>query len=382
MFNKINLNINFIKHIKKILMVFFICLIFVVFVVFSKTANKLIEFSGETMGTYYTIKYSYDKKTIADYFNSANSMAEIKQKINNYLISFNNIVSHYQMDSDISRFNQAKAFEKIKVDPVIIELIDFSVKISDLTYKVFDPTISNLIDAWGFGAKSKSDNLSLPLSKDQVNKLLFHTGLDKIIIYKNDQMIAKTNDALELNFSAIAKGYAVQQISNILIDNSYANHYVDIGGEIYVSGEKNKKPWIIGIPTPDISMQDSKTKTVLKLKNQCISTSGDYLNYAHDKNNAKIYSHIIDPRTGFSIEHNGVSVSVVHKDCAYADALSTSFLILGPEQAIMLAKKLKLAVLFIIKNSKKNQINANLKHSKNTYDLISTDKFKKLLVSY
>ncbi len=151
---------------------------------------------------------------------------------------------------------------------------------------------------------------------------------------------------LQIDLSAIAKGFAVDAVAESLKAEGVSNFLVDIGGEMLAIGKKaDDIPWKIAIESPGTNKRG--IQSVLPLTNLAIATSGDYRNYFESK--GQRFSHEIDPRTGQSINHNLVSVSVLDKSCMTADAWATALIVLGPERGKDLAEKAKLPFFFILK---------------------------------
>jgi len=159
--------------------------------------------------------------------------------------------------------------------------------------------------------------------------------------------LKKLKPELQIDLSAIAKGYAVDQVAKLLSTNGYQNYLVEIGGEISTQGKNIKnEPWHVAIENP----QGSKKSIylTLKLTNQSVATSGDYRNYF--EKNGKRYSHAINPHTGKPVEHNLASVSVIAKSAMLADAFATAILVMGEKESRPFIKENDLMVNMIIRN--------------------------------
>jgi thiamine biosynthesis lipoprotein len=158
--------------------------------------------------------------------------------------------------------------------------------------------------------------------------------------------VQKTQPDLEVDLSAVAKGFAADQIADLLRSQSVADYMVEIGGEVQTAGRNAQgKPWQIGVEAPLVGIRD--VQRAVPLSGMAMATSGDYRNFFEI--NGQRYSHIIDPRTGRPADHNLVSVSVLHSSCAMADAWATALLVLGPDEGAAVAEREQLAVLFIVK---------------------------------
>lgn len=173
-----------------------------------------------------------------------------------------------------------------------------------------------------------------------------------------------------LNLSAIAKGYAVDRIALLLKQEGYQNFVIDIGGEIYASGEKSdaNKGWNIGIAVPKLDNAPEQNAAVIRLRNMAVATSGDYRNYYYKDN--KRYSHTISPQTGYPVEHNLASATVFDTTCMRADALATAFMAMGEKKGLVFADKNKIAVIFFVRNEN------------NEIRMIASQKARELLDEY
>ena len=173
---------------------------------------------------------------------------------------------------------------------------------------------------------------------------MIYIGLNNINY--NNKTIIKHHSKTKLDFNAIAKGYAVDKISKYLFNNNYINHMIEIGGEIYISGLNNGNKWSIGLQDPT---EDKNILLSLNIKNKGIATSGTYNNYYEYKN--KRYSHLIDPRDGYPIEHKIISLTIIAENCTIADAYATGLIILDLDESIKIIENdPNLDAIFIIEN--------------------------------
>jgi thiamine biosynthesis lipoprotein len=261
-----------------------------------------------------------------------------KQLIENELTKINNIFSNWIPNSEIEKINNLGANQEIKISDDLSFLLQKSYDIYHKTNGFFDVSIGNLIDIWGFGTRKIKNKPNA----NQINLALKNSGFDKLRFFNND--LVKLQD-IELNFSAIAKGYAVDKIAELLQQQSITDFVVEIGGEVRVSGTKN-----IGIER----MNKPPFKVVLD--NEAIATSGDYRNYQIF--NDKKFIHILNPKTGYPTNSNLISVSVIAKDCTTADAFATALLAMGKEKAEQLINKYQLKSVVI--DNKNNIYEYNL----------------------
>lgn len=276
-----------------------------------------VEILGETMGTTYNVKYLHE--------NNIN----YKAGIDSLLVAFNQSLSTYIPDSEISRFNKGTIlkYESGFFYPVLKR----SHEIYKNTDGAFNPTVGPLIDAWGFGP----DSTRMP-AKATVDSLLKLVNFDSIFF---DTISAcKLKKGLEISFSAIAKGYGVDVVAAFLKDKGIQNMMVEIGGEVYCSGRnENGKMWRIGIDNPNKEAGGEALQAVIELDDMALATSGNYRNYYEI--DGKKFSHTIDPKTGYPVQHNLLSASIFAKDCMTADGYATACMVLGLDRAVALLAK-------------------------------------------
>jgi thiamine biosynthesis lipoprotein len=292
--------------------------------------------SGSTMGTTYSI-------TVVEPAPEINS--EILQRsIDTLLQDLNQQMSTYIAGSEISRFNQIETQLWHSISPEFLEVILLSQNISKLSDGYFDISIGPLVELWGFGKKESSsvpDDIAIENAKQRV-------GWQHLQIDTAKQQISKAVD-LWLDVSAIAKGYGVDKVAELLDQTGIENYLVEIGGEMRVSGINAKqRPWRIGIETPTLGQRG--VQQVIELNDYSVATSGDYRNFFEE--NGQRFSHTIDPNTGKPVRHNIASVTVIEKSAAKADALATALNVLGEEKALQLAEKEQLAAFFIFYDNK------------------------------
>ncbi len=321
-----------------------ISIIFVI-ILFTFTINKTseikddISFRGFTMGTFYEVKLINDSS-------APNIKSEIlKEKIDLILKNYNLIVSPFEPNSEISRFNKSKTTEPFKISKDFYKIIKYSYEISNASAGAYDPTIAPLINLWGFGTKNKTKQPS----KYEIIKAKNITGFTKIKTLPNLKII-KTNPNITLNLSAIAKGYGVDLIAKYLQSKGFKNGFVNIGGEIVTFGSKKDDTlWNIAIETPDYGGAMNGYFKTIKLKDKAIATSGDYRNYF--KNQGKVFSHIINPKTGYPVDNKIASVTVIANNCMQADVIATTITVLGTKQGLEFVENIKNCEALIIQRN-------------------------------
>lgn len=297
--------------------------------------------SGKTMGTSYHITLALPQGVSAE---------QIQKRIDERLDAINKSMSTYDDTSTISQFNALKAGQFIKIDADFVKVLNDSRVIYDKSNHAFDPTVYPLVELWGFGAKMSVDRLQHPPSDDDIATAKTLIGLDKVLLEGDN--LGKSVDGVGLDFSAIAKGYGVDAIANVL-KNEYhiANYMVEIGGEIATLGVNDKgTAWVLAIDKPvmDSTVVNRELMTSVRLSGQGMATSG---NYRHAlQYNGKRYSHTIDPHTASPVENGAPSVSVIADTTAMADGWATALTALPQDEAIQLAKQNDIKAVFIVQD--------------------------------
>jgi thiamine biosynthesis lipoprotein len=221
------------------------------------------------------------------------------------------------------------------------EVVRISQKIWQLTDGAFDPTIGPLVDLWGFGPVERHD--SIP-SSQAIVQAKTKIGFDSVVL--EDQVLSKTKP-VALDVSAVAKGYAVDRVADLLEMLALPDYLVEIGGEIRVSGfNSDGVAWRIAMEQPQLFAEVDR---IIDITDIAVATSGDYRNY-FEKDGIR-YSHTIDPKSGRPIGHNLASVTVLSPSCAEADAWATAFSVIGAEQSLELAQEHDLAVYMLVREN-------------------------------
>lgn len=274
------------------------------------SSNIYIHNEGTTFGTIYHIKYLYNR--------------DLKKEIEAELHRVDASLSMFNPQSTISLINKG---ESNTADSMLAEVLQLSFAVNQATDGAFDPTVAPLVNAWGFGFKDGQ----LPDST-QVDSLLNLVGLSSI--HFQDGKVTKDNPLSILDMSAIAKGYGVDRVAQLLRGYSITNFMVEIGGEVVAEGINEKgTPWRIGInkPNEDSTSLSTELQDIISLSGHALATSGNYRNF-YVQNGKKI-AHTINPKTGYPAQQDILSSTVVAPTCAEADAFATAFMVLGMEKA-------------------------------------------------
>ena len=266
---------------------------------------------GLVFGTSYHITYLYN--------------ADLQEDIEHTLALVDNALSMFNPNSTISAVNRS---ESVFVDDTLfLKVYRRAMEISDLTGGAFDITVAPAVNAWGFGFKHAEN-----IRQATIDSLLEITGYRKI--HEADGLITKDDPRIMLDCSAIAKGFGSDMVASMLRSKGIVDFMVEIGGEIVVSGQNPKgKLWNIGIskPVDDSLSVSSELQTVIPVTDIAMATSGNYRNF-YVKDGRK-YAHTIDPHTCQPVSHSLLSATVFAPDCATADALATSMMVMGLDSA-------------------------------------------------
>ncbi|MFV0417700.1 MAG: FAD:protein FMN transferase [Dysgonomonas sp.] len=290
--------------------------------------ESYFEEHGKIFHTTYSVKYKYTRSLTAE--------------IENELARFDDSLNPFKATSVIAKVNNN---EEVVLDTFFINVFNRAQEVSKISDGLFDITVSPLINAWGFGFKNM-DNVT-PHMIDSLKQLV---GYHKIRL--QDGKIFKDNPNIQINTSAIAKGYSSDVIAYLLESYGICNYMVEIGGEVHAKGLSPKGLcWNIGITEPvDKNIYDYEhLQTILRLCNKSMATSGNYRNY-YVKDNKK-YAHTIDPRTGYPSQSNVLSATVVADDCMTADAYATVFMLTDTAQTRIIAQKENLSYFLVLGTS-------------------------------
>ena len=268
--------------------------------------------SGLVFGTVYNITYQHKE----------NLKAEIEQELRR----FDGSLSPFNDTATITRINRN---ELVAADPFFTTVFRRSMEISRETDGAFDITVAPLVNAWGFGFKQ-----GIFPDSAKVDSLLQFVGYRKVELTPEGK-VEKQDPRLMLDCSAVAKGYAVDVVAQLLASQGVQNFMVDIGGEVVVHGHNPQGTgWRIGInkPVDDSLSLNQELQTVLHVSDVGIATSGNYRNFYY--RDGKKYAHTIDPRTGYPVQHSILSATVIARDCMSADAYATAFMVMGLDEAV------------------------------------------------
>lgn len=291
-------------------------------------------FGGNTMGTTYMVRVVDDR--LDEEFSD-----QIKQTIERELDRVNQLMSTYDPESELSRFNRFEDTQAFfSFSPETIEVFELAQRVSELSGGAFDITVGPLVNAWGFGPGERPAELP---TESELEQLKQYVGYNLLEIEESG--VRKSRTGVYCDLGAIAKGYGVDRVADALEEMQIENYLVEVGGEVRCRGVNRKgKVWTIGIEKP--VTYERQVQRPIRLSNLAMATSGDYRNFYEE--DGRRYSHTIDPRTGRPVGHTLASVSVIDECCAYADAMATALMVLGPQKGFELAEEQSLAAFFIV----------------------------------
>lgn len=309
-----------------------LCLILVLLLAGCQRNQEPVQLAGETMGTTWHVTYI---STLQDV-----TPERIQQGIEAQLEQVNRAMSTYSSDSEISRFNATAPLKRFNISPEFATVLQAALDVGIKSEGAYDVTVMPLVDLWGFGPTGPIDT---PPDAQDIARLRDQVGQHNILVDGENLNIMKLHD-LSLDLSSLAKGYGVDRVAQWLQEQGIVRYMIEVGGEMRLSGLSGRDDaWRIAVEQPESS--ERSVATILQLTNVGIATSGDYRNYFEA--DGRRYSHLIDPRTGYPVAHDLVSVTVVHASCMIADAWATALSVLGLERAMAVAKAQGLAVYFI-----------------------------------
>lgn len=300
-------------------------LIFAIFILFSCSQAKkkndnytYLQNQGEVFHTSYHIKYAYSRSL----------ESEILAELERFELSLN----PFRENTIITNINNNIP---TKPDSIFLEVFNKAMEVSRISEGKFDITAAPLINAWGFGFKNMDS-----ITPEIIDSLKEFVGYEKIHIDANGNIV-KSDPRVQLNTSAISKGYSCDLVARLFDSYGIENYMIEIGGEVVAKGVNDKGDcWRIGVDKPidDSSGMQHQLQTILSLCNKSLATSGNYRNYYVKE--GKKYAHTIDPQTGYPSEQDILGATVLADDCMTADAFATAFMAMGLEKSCEVAKQL------------------------------------------
>lgn len=298
--------------------------------------DPYLQLSGQTMGTTWSVAL---RST-----NTADA-AWIKVGLQERLDGINALMSTYDPDSEVSRFNVQTSTDWFEVSAETFQVLELAQQISKLTAGAFDISVGPLVDLWGFGAQPPD---SLPPTPEQIAAIVTTVGYENLQLRHAPPAIRKKIPQLRIDVAAIAKGYAADVLAHYLDQQQIEHYLIEIGGELKMKGVRSDgHPWRIAIEQP--LDHSRKVETIFPLTDIALATSGNYRNYYEE--NGQRYVHTIDPVSGKPIQHQLASATVLDPLAARADALATALMVMGEQRGRQFCEEHQIAAYFIIHNN-------------------------------
>lgn len=297
------------------------------------------ELHGLSMGTSWSVRLV--DSALAGRAGSADLQQGLQQQLDLVVAQ----MSHWQLDSDLGRFNRAAPGSWQQLPAAFGEVLGFALQVSQLSGGAYDPCAGALVNAWGFGPWNRYDQPGFRApDAATVRQLLSQRGHVEFDISTRR---VRQPGGVQLDLSSVAKGYAVDRLARYLDGQGIAHYLVEVGGELRGAGCKpDGQPWWVMLEQVDgADAALHPAEMMLALHGLSVATSGDYRRFFHD--GTVRYAHTIDPRTGMPLSNDIASVTVVHAQCMAADAWSTALTVLGIEAGMALAEQQGLAARFV-----------------------------------
>jgi len=296
-----------------------------------------VDLDGSALGTTFTVSLVEPP----DELNAERTQEEILA----VLSTIDELASTWRDDSELSVFNADNSVDWIPVSADFCELLEQSQEVSKTTSGAFDLSIGPLVNLWGFGPNGQIDE---PPSAAAIEAAQRNVGYARLETDCTERLVRKDDPDYYIDLSGWAKGHAVDQLAEALDARGLEDYLVEIGGELRVKGHnRDGNKWAIGIEAPSTSAR--VPHAVVNVTDTSVATSGDYRNYFEQ--DGRRFSHTIDARTGRPVTHALAAVTVINPSAAYADAMATALLVLGPEAGPALARELHLAAYFLVRNN-------------------------------
>ena len=295
----------------------------------------VVVFSGPTMGTRYTVRVAGPPLDDA-------GRDGVRAAIERELDRADRLMSTWNPESEISRFNRHASGEPFAVDPATLAVLELARQVGETSGGAFDVTVAPLVEAWGFGSGGRAPSAPSP---EQLAELRGRVGFHLVRLDPGRLTVTKARPEVACDLSAVVPGWTADRIAEELQRLGHRDFIVDIGGEVVARGRRaDGDRWRVAVESPG----RVSSPVVLELEDVSVATSGDYRNVWRDAS-GRPRSHIIDPRTGEPVAHGLASVTVVHRHAAWADALATALLVMGPEAGPALAAREDLGARFVVR---------------------------------
>jgi thiamine biosynthesis lipoprotein len=297
--------------------------------------TSIASLGGETMGTTWSVKLVASPQADLHVLH-----AVIQSELDRVVAQ----MSTWETDSDISRFNRLAADSWQVLPPEFFDVLACALQIATASDGAYDPTVGPLVEAWGFGASAGARQVP---ETETLRAALARVGWQRIQL-QTERMRALQAGGLQLDLSAIAKGYGVECVARCLRARGIDSALVEVGGELHGSGRKpDGSEWQVLVESsPDEDTENTLPPRVIALEDRAIATSGDHW-HAFEQDGIR-YSHTLDPRTGYPVRHAPAAVTVIADHAMHADAWATALTVMGADAGFAFAQHKQLAARFML----------------------------------
>jgi thiamine biosynthesis lipoprotein len=301
---------------------------------FTETTQELY---GRAIGTTYSIKYF------------STTTEDLEPQVDSLIELFNQSMSTWVPNSKINQINNGQ--DSVAVGKEFKEVFDYAQEIYRKTDGYFDPTVGNLVNAYGFGAQGQKEKVPSPATVDSLLQFVGFHYMEIVPASLADSYYVKSQKpGMYLEFNAIAKGTLVDYIARMLEDNGIENYLVEVGGEVTASGTNLEKQqqWTVGVDDPTQTPGERKIVTVVQLKDKAMAGSGNFRKFKIDEASGQEYVHTINPLTGKAVPSEVLGVNVIAANCTLADGYATAFMAMPLEKSRVLLSNLRDIEVLII----------------------------------
>ncbi|MYM66138.1 FAD:protein FMN transferase [Pseudoduganella sp. FT55W] len=296
------------------------------------------DYAGRSMGTSWSVRLVAAPDAACDHLQDG-----LQQQLDSIVAE----MSHWEAESDLGRFNRAPNDSWQVLPPAFFDVLSYAMGVARDSGGAYDPCAGSLVNLWGFGPYGRFDQPDFVApSQDEITIARAQLAARPVQLQRDGRRALQPG-GVQLDLSAVAKGYSVDRLSYYLKTRGFAHHLVEVGGELRGAGVKpDGQPWWVMLEQVTGAEMD---EMVLALHGLSVATSGDYRRYF--EMNGRRYSHTIDPRNGMPIANDLASVTVVHPQCMAADAWSTALTVLGSRDGLQLAEQQGLAARFVVRQT-------------------------------
>ena len=299
----------------------------------TSSEHQPVLLQGKTMGTTFNVKLFPTQQEL--------TQLNLFEMVNAELQRINQLMSTYIPDSELSQLNQSQAGVAFPMSKDNVIVLKESLRLNALTRGAFDVTVGPLVNLWGFGPNGR---ITKQPGTSEIEAVRRYVGGQMLTLSGNKAV--KSHDKTYIDFSSIAKGYAVDKVAELLEKHGITNYLVEVGGETRISGAKpDGKAWTVAIEKPVADRREAQL--IFSPGKTGLATSGDYRNYFEE--DGIRFSHTIDPRTAKPITHKLASVTILHESAMTADALATAVNVMGPVKGMEFVEKHNIAAFMVVK---------------------------------